>query len=196
VRAWYAYKQLQRVRKARTLLARTHYLRAFSLALFRHWHAFTRTETRTFRAQWAQACACDRHSKLTRAFRRVHDHAKTLRSMKHFAARLAQRVVEGWKAAVRMLREERRAAEMQARVNEERRRRALEVVAVTDGTLDRVALGAVLGTRLLRRRQLQEQHVLEIGADGAPGVPAREARVQVVPQRRHYLLSPEELKYR
>ena len=75
-------------------------------------------------------------------------------------------------------------------------RRAFEVVAVTDGTLDRVAIGAVLGTRHLRRRQLQEQHVLEIGADGAPGLPAREARVQVVPQRRHHLLSPEELKYR
>ena len=128
VRKWYAYKQAQRVAKAKTLLARTHFLRAFSNALFRHWHAYTRTETRTFRAQWARACACDRHSKLTRAFRRLHDHAKTLRTMKHFAARLAMRVLVGWKTAAHMLRDERRAADMQARVNEERRRRALETV--------------------------------------------------------------------
>jgi hypothetical protein len=132
VRSWYARKQRIRVARAQTALARTHFLRAFSLATFKQWVMFTRFEQRTFRRQWTQACALYRQRLLEVAWARLKARAHFMRASKHFVRKVEARCMSAWRACVVAILAERRAAELQNRVNVERAARAIEVVVKAD----------------------------------------------------------------
>ena len=170
VRNWYARKQIIRVDRAQSTIARTHFLNAFMSSNFKQWFIYTRFEQRKFKMCWEQACQFNRHCMLAHAWSRCKMRTKFVRACKFYVAHLAARVLAGWHSAVQALLREKREIKLRARVQEETQFRAAEVVHKTavaeeaqavfeEETADYEAF-AVEAARLAEEKRLEEARLL------------------------------------
>ena len=178
VRNWYARKQIIRVDRAQSTIARTHYLNAFMTSTFKQWFIYTRYEQRKFKKEWEQASKFNRHCLLAHAWSRCKMRTKFVRACKFYVAHLAARVLAGWHSTVQDLLREKREIKMRARVQEETQFRVAEVVhktavaeeaqaAFEEQTAEYEAFAAEAARlaeekRLEEARDLAERHLIKV----------------------------------